>query len=281
MSSTGQYPQRRTLYIYLGIIATTTLFLLPFLGSVHLFDSDEVNYAESAREMILTDDYMNVQIDFKPFPEKPPLFFWLQVVSMKLFGINEFAARFPNFICGIVTLVILFFIGNRLYGRRFGLYWILAYGSAILPFFFFKSGIIDPWFNLFIFLGMAWFIYYLDPLRKRTRIRNVALSGIFFGLAMLTKGPVALLIFLVCFIIFMGIRRFRIETTARDVGLFTGIVVLVGGSWYFHQIFSGNSMVLKDFIQYQVRILSEVKTGHEGFFGYHVVVLLLGVFPAS
>ncbi len=105
--------RKKSLFVYLGIVVVAALLLLPFLGSVHLFDSDEVNYAESAREMILTGDYMNVQIDFEPFPEKPPLFFWLQVVSMKLFGINEFAARFPNFICGIITLIMLYFIGSR------------------------------------------------------------------------------------------------------------------------------------------------------------------------
>ena len=64
--------------VYLGIIVFAALFLLPFLGSVHLFDCDEINYAESAREMIVTGDYLTVQIDFEPFPEKPPLFFWLQ-----------------------------------------------------------------------------------------------------------------------------------------------------------------------------------------------------------
>ncbi|MFH0756267.1 MAG: glycosyltransferase family 39 protein [Bacteroidota bacterium] len=281
MSSADTYPPKRSLLVYLGIISISALLLLPFLGAVHLFDSDEVNYAESAREMVLTGDYMNVQIDFEPFPEKPPLFFWLQVVSMKLFGINEFAARFPNVICGMVTLMLLYFIGKRLYGHRFGTYWILSYGAAILPFFFFKSGIIDPWFNLFIFLGMVWFVFYLDPERRKSRVINVMLSALFFSLAILTKGPVALLIFLICFILFLLVRRFRMETSVRDVALFTGILVLVGGSWYFYQIISGNSYVLKEFIRYQFSILVKVKTGHEGFFGYHLVVLLLGVFPAS
>ncbi|MEN8156878.1 MAG: glycosyltransferase family 39 protein [Bacteroidota bacterium] len=281
MSLTGLYSRNRTLLVYLGIIAVTLLLLLPFLGSVHLFDSDEVNYAESAREMILTDDYLNVQIDYEPFPEKPPLFFWLQVASMKLFGINEFAARFPNVICAVVTLLLLYFIGKRLYGHRFGIYWILAYGSAILPFFFFKSGIIDPWFNLFIFLGMAWFVFYLDPKREGARVINVVLSALFFGLAVLTKGPVALLIFLVCFIIFLTISRFRLKTSVRDVAIFTGVLLVVGGSWYFYQVMSGNSHLLRDFIHYNVKILSKVKTGHDGFFGYHLVILLIGVFPAS
>ena len=116
----------RSLLVYAAVVVFTTLFMLPFLGSVHLFDSDEVNYAESAREMILTGDYMNVQIDFQPFPEKPPLFFWLQVVSMKIFGINEFAARFPNFVCGILTLILLYYFGKKIYGHRFGIFWIFS-----------------------------------------------------------------------------------------------------------------------------------------------------------
>jgi 4-amino-4-deoxy-L-arabinose transferase-like glycosyltransferase len=281
MNAAGQYPRLKTALVYMGVAVISALFLFPFLGSVHLFDNDEVKYAESAREMILTGDYMNVQIDFEPFPEKPPLFFWFQVLSMKAFGINEFAARFPNVICGIVTLIMLYFIGRRLYGHRFGLYWILSYGAAILPFFYFKSGIIDPWFNLFLFLGIAWFVFYLDPERKASRLVNVVLSGLFFGLAILTKGPVALLIFLFSFLFFLLFRRFRIKVHAGQMLLLAGIILVVGGSWYLYQVGIGNVRVVKELIRYQMGILSEVQSGHGGFFGYHLVVLLLGVFPAS
>src|SRR5664280_359919 len=91
------------------IVISAIFFFIPFLGSVHLFDWDEINFAESAREMIVTGNFSRVQIDFHPFWEKPPLFFWIQVLSMKLFGINEFAARLPNAIIGIVTLLTLYF----------------------------------------------------------------------------------------------------------------------------------------------------------------------------
>ena len=212
-------PFRRFL-VYTGILVITALLLLPFLGTVNLFDSDETNYAETAREMILTDDYLTVQVDFEPFPEKPPLFFWLQSFSMKIFGVNEFAARFPNAICGIVSLMVLYCFGRKIYGHRFGLLWILSYGAAILPFFFFKSGIIDPWFNLFIFIGIALFIFYLDPQKQRTRLPNLLLSALFFGLAVLTKGPVAMLIFILCFLTFLVLSRFRISTSVIHVLLF-------------------------------------------------------------
>ena len=229
MSTQTPYAQRKQWLVYLGIITFSILFFLPFLGSVHLFDSDEVKYAESAREMIVTDDYLTVQIDFEAFPENPPLFFWMQVVSMKIFGISEFAARFPNFICGIVSLLILYSLGKRINGARFGIFWILSYGAAILPFFFFKSGIIDPWFNLFIFLGIVFFVFFMDPERQKKRYLNLVLSALFLGLATLTKGPLSVFVFLTCFLVFLFLNRGKISGTTGQVLLFSGVLLVVGG----------------------------------------------------
>jgi 4-amino-4-deoxy-L-arabinose transferase-like glycosyltransferase len=271
----------RRILVYTGIVAIAALFLLPFLGTVHLFDSDEIKYAESSREMIETGNYLTVQIDFEPFPEKPPLFFWLQALSMKLFGINEFAARFPNVVCGILSLMMLYYYGRKIYGHRFGLLWILSYGAAILPFFFFRSGIIDPWFNLFIFMGIVRLIFYLDPGQEASRLKNILLSAFFLGLAVMTKGPVATLIFLFCFLAFLALKRFRISTSFAHALLFILVLSLVGGSWFLFQATSGNAGIIREFINYQVKLLSSGSSVHDGFFGYHLVVLLFGVFPAS
>ncbi|MEI8103159.1 MAG: glycosyltransferase family 39 protein, partial [Chlorobium sp.] len=144
---------RQLLLIQLGIVFFASLLFIPGLGMVHLFDWDELNFAESAREVLVSGNYFTVQINFEPFWEKPPLFIWMQALSMKLFGINEFAARLPNALCGITTLLVLFNAGRRVKDSRFGLLWMLLYLSSVLPFFYFRTGIIDPWFNLFIFLG--------------------------------------------------------------------------------------------------------------------------------
>ena len=175
------------------IIASAVLLFVPFLGGVHLFDWDEINFAESAREMIVTGDYLTVRINYLPFWEKPPLFIWMQVLSMKIFGINEFAARFPNAICGVVSLLVLFNIGRKIRNNLFGLLWVMAYAGSVLPFFYFKSGIIDPWFNLFIFLGIYFLMLYSFPVNQQ-KIRNIILSAVFAGLAVLTKGPVGFLL---------------------------------------------------------------------------------------
>lgn len=254
---------------------------IPFLGQVHLFDWDEINFAESAREMIVSGDYLTVQIDYQPFWEKPPLFIWLQVASMKMFGINEFAARFPNAISGMLTLLLLFNFGKRIYNYRFGIIWSVSYVVSVLPFFYFKSGIIDPWFNLFIFCGIYFLYLQIKAHRKHIRRLNAFASAFFIGLAVLTKGPVGFLIFFLTGIIFLIIKRFRVKIKWSEIGIMAITLMLTGGFWFLLQIINGNFSVIRDFIEYQVHLFQSQGAGHGGFPLYHVVVLLFGVFPAS
>ena len=265
--------------IYIAIAAVAGLLFIPFLGGVNLFDWDEINFAESAREMIVSGDYLTVRINFAPFWEKPPLFIWMQVLSMKMFGINEFAARFPNAICGIITLLVLYSIGKKNYDKTFGWLWVMAYAGSLLPFIYFKSGIIDPWFNLFIFLGIYRICLYfaLDSRRKL----NISLSALFIGLAILTKGPVALLIFLLTILVFALWKKFRVKTGIADILLFSVILIVTGGCWFLLQILHGNFSILTDFVAYQINLFKTRGAGHGGFPLYHVIVLLAGVFPAS
>ncbi len=172
-----------------------------------LFDWDEINFAECAREMLASNNYSDVQLYFHPFWEKPPLFIWLQALSMNVFGVNEFAARFPNALCGVITLLVLYRSGKELNDQKFGLTWAFVYASTLLPHLFFKSGIIDPWFNLFIFLAIIQL--YFGTVKSESRTKNYILSGLFLGLALLTKGPVAILIVGMSGLVYLIINKFK------------------------------------------------------------------------
>ena len=264
------------------IVFVSLLMFLLFNGSVHLFDWDEINFAESAREMISTGDYSTVRINFIPFWEKPPLFIWMQVLSMKLFGINEFAARFPNTICGVLTLLTLFEIGKILKNYKFGLLWALAYGASVLPFVYFKSGIIDPWFNLFIFASLYFIFRHFDHRESNHKgFLNVILSGIILGLAVLTKGPVAILLFGVTISIFIIIQRKIKVLKRKDVLLFTFVLIITGGAYHIYQMLLGNWQLIYDFFMYQLRLMKTEDAGHGGSVLYHPLVLFIGVFPSS
>lgn len=275
------YEKKRDLLTQLLMVVGGCLLLLPGLNMVHLFDWDEINFAESAREMLVTGNLLDVQINFETFWEKPPLFIWMQALSMRIFGVNEFAARFPNAVCGIATLLVLFNLGKNLKNYRFGLLWSLMFFCSLFPFFYFKTGIIDPWFNLFIFLGTYCFVRFTAPDNKQNGYLLVALSALFLGLAVLTKGPVGLLIFLLTFGVYLVWNKFRLNYTWGQVAVFTVILVLVGGLWFILQIINGNLTIIQDFIVYQIRLFQTQDAGHGGFFLYHFVMILIGVFPAS
>jgi len=272
---------KRILLIQLSIVLVGSLLFIPGLGNVDLFDWDELNFAESAREMLVSGNYFTVQINFEPFWEKPPLFIWMQALSMKAFGVNEFAARLPNALCGITTLLVLFNIGRRLKNIQFGLLWMLLYLCSVLPFFYFRSGIIDPWFNLFIFLGIYYFVRYTAPDNKGNTYTQLILSALFLGLAVLTKGPVGLLIFLITFAVYLLWQKFKFSFTWKELLLFFFVLFFVGSFWFILQLLIGNYRIIEDFILYQIRLFQTKDAGHGGFLLYHFVILLLGVFPAS
>ncbi len=273
------------------------VFFIPFIGNLHLFDWDEINFAECAREMVITGDYLRMTMDYLPFNEKPPFFIWQQAISMNLFGINEFAARFPNAICGVIALVMLFNIGKKLYDTTFGIFWAGSYFGSILPHFYFKSGIIDPFFNLFIFLGLYYFFlfYLLWAAKKmapddRNKWYYLSLASFFIGLAILTKGPVAFLVISLCIGVYwlVGIwkpmrvfKPLKISFFFKEYALFAMGALVVTLVWYgIEYILHGKEFII-DFTRRQYAMLSTHDAGHEGFVGYHFVVLLLGCFPAS
>lgn len=263
------------------IILSAIVFFVPYLGKVHLFDWDEINFAESAREMIVTGDYHRVQINFEPFWEKPPLFFWLQAAAMHLFGVNEFAARFPNAIFGVISLVTFFLIGKKYKSPRFGFIWAIAYLGTFLPHLYFKSAIIDPVFNYFIFIGI-YFMY--RDLSKDIFIHKFvypSLSGIFIGLATLTKGPVGLLVFLLTFFIFFIFKRFKDFPGIKKILLWLFFFTIVCLLWFGEEIIEHGFWFLKEFLAYQAELFLHPVASHGEPFYYHFVVVIIGCFPIS
>jgi len=262
----------------IGILGA--LLFIPFLGNVHLFDWDEINFAESAREMIASGNYLSVQINFIPFTEKPPLFFWMQVLCMKVFGVNEFAARFPNAICGIVTLIVLFRIGKQIFNEQFARNWVMIYLGTFVTFLYFKSGIIDPWFNLFIFLAIYNF-YNLTIPHKEKRNKLAILTGLYLGLAVLTKGPVAILISLLVYIVIVLLNRFRFFINVKEFLVIFMTTLLVCSTWFGIDLIQHGPTFLIEFLERQIAIFSTNDADHGEPFFYHWWVLLLGCFPAS
>ncbi|MCX8111623.1 MAG: glycosyltransferase family 39 protein [Bacteroidia bacterium] len=247
------------------------------LGHVALFDWDEVNFAECAREMRQTGEYLYAQIGFLPFWEKPPLFFWLQALSQSLWGETAFAARLPNAIISFLTLIVLYETGRVWHSHTFGLTWLFLYGISLLPGFYARSGLIDPLFNLFM-LGAL--LSGASAFQSRDQRLPYATYGLLCGLATLTKGPVGLFLpSLALATLSLGKRRLSPLLKLSIIGGSVWIA-LVGG-WVLALYLKGKSKLLADFWVYQWRLFSTPDAGHAGPWFYHLLVLGIGVFPAS
>lgn len=269
-------------YLALGfIILISSLVFIPLIGNCPLFDWDEINFAECAREMVVTGNYSSVQLNYNPFWEKPPFFIWMQAASMNIFGINEFAARFPNAVCGILSLCVIFLIGRKVYSSAFGLTWALVYSGTLLANFYFKTGIIDPWFNLFIFSSFYQLLIHFNNPVGKDGMRSALLAGFFLGIAVLTKGPAAIVIVGAFAGAFFGLNKFRKVTETKFVAAFLISLLVTGCSWFLVELMRGNMDVIKEFYNYQVRLFKTEDSDHGGFLLYHFVVLLIGCFPTS
>ena len=268
--------------VHLIITLLACLVFLPGLGVTPLFDWDELNFAESAREMQLSGNWYYVQVGFEPFWEKPPLFIWLQSLFLTLFGNHTFVYRLPNALAGIATVNLAYHIGYYLGRRTLGVFWALAMAFSFAPLLYFKSGIIDPVFNLFIFLSI-WHWYRITRCESENSRPHwhYFLVGLFIGLAVLTKGQVALLLLgLVALIITAYRGRWQDLFSSKILIALLGCSLVVG-TWVLQVYNHLGPQFFDSFIAYQLELVKGQIPWHNQPWFYHVIVLLFLCFPSA
>jgi 4-amino-4-deoxy-L-arabinose transferase-like glycosyltransferase len=188
------------------------LLRLLSLGTAPLFDTTENRYANIAQQMILRQDWITPYIPafHQPFLGKPPLSYWLTALSFMVFGCNEFSARFPNFIEGLLTLWFTFLVARKLFDRRTALLAPLILFSNLL--FFVECGTVsmDMGVCLMTTASMWAYLCILKAARERRvwqRALYEILLGLWFGFGMLNKGPVSLVLFLGSIFLFGLFKR--------------------------------------------------------------------------
>src|SRR6202046_5421619 len=98
--------ERRPALRLLLIAAAALILYLPGLGRPALWEPDEGRYAEIAREMYLSGDYVTPRDDFVRYFENPPLVYWCEAASISIFGPTEFAIRLPAALFSAAEVVV-------------------------------------------------------------------------------------------------------------------------------------------------------------------------------
>ncbi len=128
------------------VLLAAAVFRLVVTGAAPVFDPTEGRYAEIARNMADTGDWVTPRLwvdgEHVPFLGKPPLFFWTAALSIRVFGANEFAVRLPSFLAGAALLFLMFTVLSRYLGRSVAESAVLMTLTSAI--FFFLSGA-SPW----------------------------------------------------------------------------------------------------------------------------------------
>ena len=182
---------RASIRLLWAILLTVLLVRLGTLGLYPVMDTSEARYAEIARKMLVSNDWITPMFDHGvPFWGKPPLSFWLQALSMKVFGINEFASRFSSWLLHAASCLLLVHFAGREGRLPVGLTAAIIYSTCALGFFASGAVLTDG------ALAFALLLAHLGLWRGLAHAdRGWALLGFFgLGLGLLAKGPLVLVL---------------------------------------------------------------------------------------
>ena len=126
---------RQSSALHLGkILLLVIIYALLWFGTLnyrHLIPSDEWRYAEIAREMLMTGDWVTPRYNGYKYVEKPPLQAWATAAAFQAFGIGDWQARLWTALTGFLTILLVGFTGARIYNARAG--WLAAVVLASSP----------------------------------------------------------------------------------------------------------------------------------------------------
>lgn len=251
------------------------------LGSVPLFDVDEAVFAEATREMLDTGNWITPQYNGVDRFDKPILFYWLMASAFAAFGVGEFGARFWSaaFGVGLVALVTAF--GWRRLGPRVGLLSGLVAATSLEVVVLAHSAITDMVLIFFITACVLALFAAVQASDARARADAALIGAAASGLAVLTKGPIGVVLPGLILVVFLAFRGGLREALAglpwwRMIAVFT----VVAAPWYALELSErGWAFIEGFFLKHNVRRFAGVISGHSGPVYYYVPVVAVGLFP--
>ncbi len=209
-------------FTILSVIFGTAFF--QFLGKLTLLEPDEGRYAEIAREMLEKMDFITPHLNYVKYFEKPPLLYWLNALSLSLFGQSEFAVRFPSALAGLLSVLLTYYIGRKIFGRREGLFSALVLGTSVGFLAQARMNIIDMTLTFCMTASLGCFLIAVQDGEKRRGL-YFHLFYLFSALAVLAKGLIGIV--LPAGIIFLYVVFTQQWRLFREMRLITGVPLLL------------------------------------------------------
>ena len=260
-----------------AVTALSLVLFLFHLGTYGLWEPDEARYAEIAREMLASHNFIVPHLNYVPYIEKPPLLYWLTAASMQLFGINEFAARLVNAAAALIGVLATYLFALRTFDYRRALLAGAVLATSAL--YGVMAQVLTTDMLLTASTTLSMFAFFLQ---WRDGGRWWWLCYLAAGAAVLTKGPVGAVLPLIAAVIFLwtegewrgATQRFHVIagatiTAAMSLPWFIAITLREPGFFDFY------------IVGEHFRRLLEARYSHGEPIYYYIPVIAGGFLPWS
>lgn len=253
--------------VFLLLVAAIDVFW--GIGSSPLMDPDEPAYAQTAKEMLMAGDYLSPRIFGDYWFDKPPMYYWLVIFSYKIFGVSEFAARFPAALCSVLTVGSLYYFVKRFFNENVALYSGLVLATCINFFYIGKASVTDM--ALLLFMSTSLYAY-LDG--------KYYLFYLCAGLATLTKGPIGIVFPGAIIVLHMLFTRNFQPLKQKSTYLGWVVYFAVTVPWYvFMYQAHGSAFIDTFFGLHNAGRFSRPEHPGRVVWHYYIPVLIVGLMP--
>jgi len=295
-----------------GVLGVGVLVFGYNLGDIGLIDETEPLFAEAARQMVVTGDWIAPQFNNEPRFDKPPLVYWLMAIGYQILGVNEWAVRLPSALSAIALMLLVFYTCWRFFPsdrgpEKFAFCAATLSSLNFLAIVWGRTGVSDMLLSgcmggalLCFFLGYASSVGAVGAKGLRPRPRPFLetekgstpltptsnwylLFYVLIGLAILAKGPVGIVLpglIVGSFLLYLG----KFWEVVREMKVWRGLLVIaaIAVPWYILITLSRGETYIDSFFGYHnFERFTRVVNEHSAPWYFYFAVVLLGFFPWS
>ncbi len=261
---------------YLALFLTALVALFFRLGSLPFIGADEPRYARIAEEMSQSEKWVTPVLEGYPWLEKPPLYYWITMPFYRMFGVSETVARLGPALCALLAAASILWLGSKLWSRSHGFLASMILLTSIGFAAFGRSASPDIPFTATFTVALS--ILAAAVLCDGGGLFKTAAAYILLGMAVLAKGPVAVILIAGIVLLFWVVDEHG--GSLQRLHLFAGaaIVAVVSIPWFwlaFRE--NGFSFISVFFINHHLaRYVSDIHHHTEPV--YYFIPVLMGLF---
>lgn len=264
----------------LWLLAVFALVWFGVLNLRHLVPSDEGRYAEMAREMLATGDWVTPRYNGYLYFEKPPLQTWMNALTFMIFGLGDWQARLWTALTGFGGVLLVGYTGRRIFGARAGLFAALTLASAPLWALLGHFNVLDMGLSFMMALVLCSLLLAQRPGLTDTQTRNwMWLCWLAMGLSILSKGLIGVVLPGAVLVIYTLISRDW--ALWKRLHIASGLIVMLAVTVPWFAAVMARNPSFFDFFFINEHFNRFLKPDHHrpGALWYFVPVLIVGFLP--